>query len=267
MTYLMICGDPDIAEYIGELGVDIIFVDLERKGKLERQGKNTWISDHNLETVSSIRKKTNKELLVRIDPLNINSRDQINNIIDLGADSLMLPMIKSISEVNSFLNIVGKRTKKILLIETKESLEAIDEIIKIKEFDEIYIGLNDLHISLNHKFMFESLTNGILDELSKKFLKRKLPFGFGGIGLIGKGKLKAELILSEHVRLKSNSVILSRSFHQNSKNIYELRNRLNFEKEFLKIKEKESEYRNLSDVELMKNHKRCKKQIDEILKK
>ena len=41
-----------------------------------------------------------------------------------------------------------------------------------------------------------------------------LPFGFGGIARIGEGQLPGELVLGEHLRLGSSSVILSRTFHR-----------------------------------------------------
>ena len=39
-----------------------------------------------------------------------------------------------------------------------------------------------------------------------------MPFGFGGIARIGEGDLPSDNILGEHVRLGSQSVILSRTF-------------------------------------------------------
>ncbi len=45
-----------------------------------------------------------------------------------------------------------------------------------------------------------------------KFKKAGIPYGFGGIAAIGKGELPAERIITEHYRLGSTRVILSRSF-------------------------------------------------------
>ncbi|MDE0564737.1 hypothetical protein [Exiguobacterium sp. B2(2022)] len=39
-----------------------------------------------------------------------------------------------------------------------------------------------------------------------------IPYGFGGIARIGEGRVPAERIIPEHVRLGSSCVILSRSF-------------------------------------------------------
>lgn len=41
-------------------------------------------------------------MLVRINPINVNSENEINTVIDAGADIIMLPMWKSVDDVNTF---------------------------------------------------------------------------------------------------------------------------------------------------------------------
>ena len=60
--------------------------------------------------------------------------------------------------------------------------------------------------------MFEILSEGILDDLSQKSLQEILNLVLVVKGRIGFLSPKAEDILSEHVRIGSTSVILSRSF-------------------------------------------------------
>ena len=60
--------------------------------------------------------------------------------------------------------------------------------------------------------MFQLLENGILDSVANNINQKKIKFGFGGIARIGHGVLPAEQILTEHSRLHSSSVILSRTF-------------------------------------------------------
>ena len=99
-----------------------------------------------------------------------------------------------------------------LLVETPEAVEIIDDILKINGIDEIMIGLNDLSLAYKKKFMFELLSDGTVEDLCYKFKKAGIPYGFGGIAAIGKGELPAERIITEHYRLGSTRVILSRSF-------------------------------------------------------
>lgn len=61
-------------------------------------------------------------------------------------------------------------------------------------------------------FMFELLSDGLVEYIALKCNKAGKPFGFGGIARIGEGDLPSDNILGEHVRLGSSSVILSRTF-------------------------------------------------------
>lgn len=196
-------------------GVDRIMVDLEILGKRQRQmGRDTLISGHRLEDVSKLRLKiTNLELLVRVNPIHEGSANEINKVISSGADSVMLPMFRTANEVRDFVDLVDGRARTIPLIETAEAAIRIEEILEVDGCDEFYVGLNDLHLSLGLNFMFETLSCGFIDWLVNKIGKTGVPFGFGGIAPIGQGVIDSSLILSEHVRLGSTSVILSRDFH------------------------------------------------------
>ena len=124
----------------------------------------------------------------------------------------MLPMWKSAAEVTKFLSVVDGRCKTTLLLETKEAVECLDEVLENGGMDEIHIGLNDLHLSYGMTFMFELLANGTVEMLCEKIRKKGLPYGFGGIARLGTGDLPAEKVIMEHYRLGSTRAILSRSF-------------------------------------------------------
>tara|TARA_B100000579_G_scaffold433030_1_gene451037 strand:- start:93 stop:893 length:801 start_codon:yes stop_codon:yes gene_type:complete len=265
MKYILICGNPEIAKHSQEIGVNTILVDLEKYGKIKRQGPESWISDHDLETVSKIRDSISGELLVRVDPWKEETKEQIDESIERGANSIMLPMIKSLQEVEEFVDYVGKRANILPMIETKEALSIINSVLELEQIEEIFIGLNDLHLSLDLSFMFEPLSQGLIDKASESVIKKGKKFGFGGIALIGEGELKSDLILSEHIRLKSSSVILSRSFHKNAKDIKDLYSKIDFKYEFNKLKNKELEIRSLSSKELERNRSRLYKEVIKII--
>jgi len=220
LSLMYITNKPQIAEIAESAGVDRIFVDMEYIGKADRQGgMDTVQNHHTLEDVKTIARTIKKaKLLVRINPIHEKSRDyisseeEIDRAIKNGADILMLPYFKTVKEVEIFLNFVNGRVKTMLLLETPEAVSVVDDILKLKGIDEIFVGLNDLSLGYGKKFMFELLSDGTVEELCFKFKKANIPYGFGGIAALGKGDLPAEKIIIEHYRMGSTSVILSRSF-------------------------------------------------------
>ena len=170
-------------------------------------------SHHAVSDISRIKNElSSSELMVRINPWNVGSTNEINAVIDAGADVIMLPMWKTVNEVKLFLDSVGKRAHTNLLLETKEAINCLDEVLKLDGIDEIHIGLNDLHLSYGMTFMFEVLSDGIIEKTCKKISSYGIPYGFGGIAKLGYGDLPAERIITEHYRLGSSAAILSRSF-------------------------------------------------------
>ena len=214
LDFMFITNNPEIAKVAQDTGVKRVWVDLEILGKEERQpGMNTVKSGHTLEDVSVIRSVlTTSELLVRINPIHSGSEQEISEVISRGADMIMLPYFRTVEEVDSFLKYVDGRVKTTLLFESKESVELLDEIIAHGGFDEAHIGLNDLHLSYGMTFMFELLSNGMVEQICNKFKEVGIPYGFGGIAKIGEGLLPAERVIAEHYRLGSTRAILSRSF-------------------------------------------------------
>ncbi len=214
LELMYITNNIKVAKIAQEAGVDRIWVDLEYKGKEQRQmGMNTVKSNHTVEDVKRLRTVIeNSKLMVRVNPIDDESEKEINEVIAAGADIIMLPMFKTKEEVETFIKIVDGRVKTILLFETAESVNNVDEILDIHGIDEVHIGLNDLHLAYKKSFMFELLTDGTVEYLCKKFNKKGIPYGFGGIARIGYGDLPAEKIIAEHHRLGSTRAILSRSF-------------------------------------------------------
>jgi citrate lyase beta subunit len=213
LRLMYITNDPQIALIAENNGVDRIWIDLETIGKEERQkGLNSVKSNHSISDIATIKPLlSSSEMLVRVNPWNENSENEINSVIASGADIIMLPMWKSVSEVECFLSVVNNRVKTTLLLETKEAVECVEEVLKL-DFDEIHIGLNDLHLAYGMTFMFELLANGTVETLCNKFKAKGIPYGFGGIAKIGDGMLLAEKIILEHYRLGSTRAILSRTF-------------------------------------------------------
>ena len=220
LKLMYITNRPDVALIAEQNGVDRIFVDMEYIGKAERQGNlDTVKNHHTIQDVVALRKVLmQSELLVRVNPIHEktaeydSSEDEINAAIAAGADIVMLPFFKKASEVKRFLRIVDGRVKTMLLLETPEAVDALDEILAIPGIDEIHIGINDLSLGYGKPFMFQLLTDGTVEHLCRRIGRAGIVYGFGGIASLGRGLVPAELIIKEHYRLDSKMTILSRSF-------------------------------------------------------
>ncbi len=261
MDKILITNDVKLAQYAQDCGVERIMVDLEVIGKEDRQGHlNTVFSKHTFDDIENIRKSISKsKLLVRVNPIHENSEEEINKVIQLGADIIMLPMFKTKQEVQDFIKFVDKRAITCLLLETSQALVRIDEILEVVGIDEIHIGLNDLHLSMNLDFMFELLSGGIVEYLSNKIISKNIKFGFGGIARIGQGTLDSTLILSEHFRLNSSMVILSRDFKNYLESYEDIVKSIDLKEEVIKVNNymEKLKYNNLDEIEnniiLLKN--------------
>ena len=220
MKLMYITNKPAVARIAENAGVDWIFLDMEVIGKAFRQsGLNTVQNNHTVDDIKRIRKAIKKsKLLVRVNPIHDalenypSSKDEIDATIEAGADILMLPYFKTVEEVKTFIHLVNGRAKTLLLLETVEAANLIDKILEVPGIDMIHLGLNDLHLELGMKFMFELLANGTVERLGYKIKAKGIPFGFGGIATLDGGALPGSMVLKEHVRLGSSMVIVSRSF-------------------------------------------------------
>lgn len=215
LKLMYITNKPKVAQIAERHHVDRIWVDLEKRGKIERQkGRNTVISNHTLKDVSAIRNSiSTSELLVRVNPVYEGSDKEIDECIQRGADVVMLPLFTEAEEVRKFLDFVNGRARTLLLVETIGAEKNLNKILGLSGIDEIHIGLNDLHIQYGQKFMFELLANGKVEEILQQIKQRHIPIGFGGIARLDEGMLPARHIIAEHYRLGSTMAILSRSFY------------------------------------------------------
>jgi hypothetical protein len=216
LELIQITNDPAFARRCDALGGFRLFVDLEQIGKAERQaGRNTFISAHTVEDVGRVKQVLRQSsLMVRVNPLHAETPREVEAVLAQGADRLMLPMFTRAGEVKEFIALVARRAPVTVLLETAAALQCIDDWVAIPGLDEVYVGLNDLHLSMGQRFMFEPLAQGSVDRVAAAAKRQGLRFGFGGIARLDEGLLPGRDVLAEHLRLGSGSVILSRTFHR-----------------------------------------------------
>ena len=215
MKLSLITNNLELATYANGL-VDRLMIDLEYLGKKERQtGKDLFQSEHRIEDISILKPiLSHMELMVRVNSIHDNTANEIDEVIQRGADIVMLPFFKTTQEVEYFIKCVGKRVKTSLLIETKEAVSILSELITYKEIDEYHIGLNDLSISLGNNTIFDAVLDGTIENCIELLKTTNKPYGFGGVGsLSNKGlTINPLLCLSEQIRLGCSIGWLGRSF-------------------------------------------------------
>lgn len=225
IEWMLITADPEIARHAEKSGVHRVFVDMEVRGKQERQGHlNTHKAAHTFEDVSAVRAVLDhSELMVRVNPLYQGTQDEINRAIEHGAERLMLPMFTVPEEVLSFRQMTPDSTPITYLAETPAALARIEAWLPyLHRGDEVHFGLNDLSLAMGLDFLFEPLAGGLLDSAAAALRSAGIPFGIGGVARPNCGELPAQCVLGEHVRLGSTRVILSRAFHGSATTLAEL---------------------------------------------
>ena len=275
LNLMYITKHPEIARIAEEAGVDWIFVDMEFIGKDCRQGGlDTVQNHHTVEDVANIRAAVTKaKVLVRINPIHDtmddypSSEEEIEAVIQAGADIVMLPYFKTTEEVHRFIGYVGGRAKTCLLVETPEAADLLDQIVEIDGIDMIHIGLNDMHLALKMKFMFQLLTDGSVDKWTRIIAQKGIMYGFGGLASLNGGAVPGRMILKEHYRLRSQMVIVSRAFC-NTDNMTDLdKVRSIFNNGIADIRKMENEMNKLSKEDFKNNHKAVGDAVGIIVKK
>lgn len=257
INFMMITASPEVAGFIEQHGVARIFMDQEVLGKAERQGHlDTHKAAHSLDEITAVAKVLRKaELMVRLNPLNANSADEVDAAIDHGAQRLMMPMFNTRQEVEYFLNLVNGRVPVTFLAETPQALVRLPDWLPLLKpgYDEVHLGLNDLSLGMGLKFLFEPMAARLLDPAAEQLNAANVGWGVGGIARIGQGELPAETVLGEHVRLNSKWVILSRAFHQGASSSSALMEALDFPSELEKLRTAEAEWRKTTAEQLFAN--------------
>ena len=217
---LTITNLPELAARCDQMPGMRLFVDLERNGKAARQkGHDTFISTHHLNDVGRIKAVLKQsKLMVSVNPVQIENLDaskaEVDAVVDEGADMIMLPMFSTPEELHTFSGLVAGRVPIVPLLETSGALSSLNSWIDVPGIHEVFVGLNDLHLSLGCSFMFEPLLMGHVGRVAVAAKARGLRFGFGGIARVDEGVLPGYDVLAEHVRLGSSAVILSRTFNR-----------------------------------------------------
>ena len=268
LQLMILADDPQSAIAAQNAGIDRIFYDLEYIGKAARQaGRNAVLSHNDIDLIPELRKViTTSQLLVRTNPIHAYSKSEVEKAIGYGSDILMLPMVMDQHDVEQYVGLVGGKAKVCIMVETAAAMARLDKILAVPGVDEIFVGLNDLHISMGLTFMFELLSGGLVEYIADKCSRAGVPFGFGGIARIGEGDLPSDYILGEHVRLGSTSVILSRTF-KGIAGVDANARPIDLKEEVEKVRRRLTEIDRWSEIDYIQNQRRIDVAVDNVVNK
>lgn len=198
-----------------------ILVDWERSGKQQRQhGFDTEINTHDEKDLANVRAWTDGRVICRIDRNHDwrLQKHQIDQVIDLGGDEILLPMVRSMAEPTRVLDYVTNRSAigVGILVETQAAVSINTELAQLP-LSRVYVGLNDLAIDRGSDFLFEPLKTGYLADIMAPF---SVPVGFGGLTLPDLGHpVPCRSLMAALLDMDCSFTFLRRSFFTDTQNL------------------------------------------------
>ena len=207
----------DSARLAQDAGVDYLVVDCEFHGKQRRQeGFDTEINEQTPADVAVARAVAPEiPILCRINSLTENSArslDEARAAVNNGANEILLPMVRSLQEVERSLTVVGSQAQIGLMLETEWALEHARELDQFP-LSRVFVGLSDLMVERRSRNLFENVWNGTVAQVRGRILSAR--FGFGGLTIPeGGAPIPCLLLMSELARMRCDFTFLRRSFYR-----------------------------------------------------
>ena len=205
--------DPGFDAACLEGGASGIVVDFETHGKAHRQaGFDTQINGHDWQDLRDIKQQLQAYVICRINGINDHTESEVRQALALGADEILIPMVRKLEEVTTILDFVKEEARVSVMIETMEAVAITRQLDRLP-LARAYVGLNDLRICRGSESIFTAMADGTLESIREMI--KSVPFGFGGLTLPGCGApLPVECFLDEMTRLDCRFAFLRRAFFQ-----------------------------------------------------
>lgn len=211
MDLLLFTVDPALAARAVRAGVDGVVVDWERRGKARRQaGEGTQINGDTPADLVKVRASTGGRVVCRVNGAGPWTAAEVDLAVSLGADEVLLPMVRHPREVDAALDAVRGRCGLGVLVETGAGLACAAELAD-RPLSRLYVGLNDLRIDRGSTELFAPLVDGTVEQVRAD--AGRTPFGVAGLTLPDRGApVPSRLLAGELVRLGASFTFLRRSF-------------------------------------------------------
>jgi hypothetical protein len=212
----LMTAEPAHAAAAQAAGVDRIGVDLEVRGKAQRQvSRPSWIAGHSLDELRAVAGAVESaRLFARIHPFALGGREELEQVLALGARTVMLPMFTSAAQALEFVRAVDGRALPVLLLETVAAVQDLDALLASDRDFEIHVGLNDLGIGRGHASPFQVLVDPILHGISQRVLATSRRLAIGRLARAGDDSLPvpADLVCALTASLGATGSFLSQYF-------------------------------------------------------
>jgi citrate lyase beta subunit len=217
LQLLLFSTDSDQVRAAADGGIAGVVVDWERIGKEGRQrSADTQISHDTVEDLVRVRAATSLPVICRVDSCPSALDRQIGEALTEGADEILLPMVRSVREVERILDRVGSRAGVGILIETVEAVALAAPLGQLP-LARVYVGLNDLAIARGAASIFAAILDGTVERVRRQVT---IPFGFGGLTLPNRGApVPCRLLLGEMARLACDFSFLRRAFRRDAQGV------------------------------------------------
>ena len=214
MDLFLFTVDPRFAADCVAAGVAGVIVDWERRGKARRQaGENTQINGDTPADLERVRAATPGRVVVRVNGEGPWTPGEVDRAVELGADEVLLPMVRDAAQVDRALAAVRGRCGLGILVETQDAVEQVEQLT-LRPLSRVYLGLNDLRIDRGSApgaaGLFAPLVDGTADRVRAAC---DMPFGVAGLTLPEAGfPVPSRLLAAELARLDAAFTFLRRSF-------------------------------------------------------
>lgn len=211
MDLLVFTVDPRFSRDCVEAGAAGVIVDWERRGKARRQaGEDTQINGDTPADLARVRAATPGRVICRINGAGPWTAAEIDLAVDLGADEVLLPMVRGPEQVDRALAAVAGRCGLGILVETQDAVDRVHELVS-RPLSRVYLGLNDLRIDRGSDQLFAPLVDGTAERVREAC---PVPFGVAGLTRPDAGwPVPSRLLAAELARIGADFTFLRRSFH------------------------------------------------------
>ena len=204
---------PAPARAVVGAGAAGVVVDWERRGKGRRQaGVDTQINADTPADLAAVRAAQAGTVLCRVNRWSRRTPAEVDLAIGLGADEILLPMVRRPEEVDAALEVVDGRCGLGILVETTEAVRRVEELVE-RPLSRVYVGLNDLMIDRGGGPLFLALVDGTVDRVAAAAAGAGIAFGAAGLTLPEAGRpVPCRLVLGALARAGASFTFLRRSF-------------------------------------------------------